>query len=70
MSKFGKELIASMTQAAAHARGRKGKGLRITKVRLTKELLATAKDMRDIGAMSKETYEKISLRHRKGVPKV
>lgn len=38
--------------------------------RLTKELLATAKDMRDVGAMSKETYEKITLRHIKGAPKM
>lgn len=38
--------------------------------RLTKELLATAKDMRDIGAMRKETYEKITLRHLKDAPMV
>jgi putative transcriptional regulator len=38
--------------------------------RLTKDLLATAKDMRDVGAMSKETYEKITLHHLKGAPKV
>jgi putative transcriptional regulator len=32
MSKFGKDLIASMEQAAAHARGRKVAGLRVTTV--------------------------------------
>jgi putative transcriptional regulator len=32
MGKFGGELIESMTQAAAHARGRRGRGLRVTKV--------------------------------------
>jgi len=31
MSKFGDELITSMKQAAAHAQGRKVKGMRITK---------------------------------------
>jgi len=34
MSKFGKELIASMKQAAAHAGGRKPRGMRVTKVEL------------------------------------
>jgi putative transcriptional regulator len=34
MSTFGKELIASMKQAAAHARGRKVRGLRVTKVEM------------------------------------
>jgi putative transcriptional regulator len=34
MSKFGKELIESMTQAAAHATGRKVRGMRVTKVKL------------------------------------
>jgi putative transcriptional regulator len=38
--------------------------------RLTEDLLATAKDMRDVGAMSNEVYEKITLRHLKGAPKV
>jgi putative transcriptional regulator len=32
MSKFGKELIASMEQAVVHAKGRKVAGMRITKV--------------------------------------
>jgi putative transcriptional regulator len=32
MGKFGNELIESMTQAAAHARGRQTRGLRVTKV--------------------------------------
>ncbi len=32
MSKFGRELIASMKQAAAHAQGQKARGLRLTKV--------------------------------------
>jgi putative transcriptional regulator len=32
MSKFGKELVESMQQAAAHAQGRKVRGLRLTKV--------------------------------------
>jgi putative transcriptional regulator len=32
MSKFAKELIASMEQAAAHAGGRKVTGMRLTKV--------------------------------------
>jgi putative transcriptional regulator len=34
MSKFGKELIESLSQAAAHVRGRKVRGLRVTKVEL------------------------------------
>jgi putative transcriptional regulator len=34
MSKFGKELIASLTQAAAHAKGRKPQGMRVTKVEI------------------------------------
>lgn len=34
MSKFGDELIASLKQAAAHAEGRKVKGMRITKVEI------------------------------------
>ena len=34
MGKFGNELIESMTQAAAHARGRKVKGMRVTKVEI------------------------------------
>ena len=34
MGKFGRELIESMQQAAAHARGRKGRGLRVTTVEL------------------------------------
>ena len=32
MGKFGSDLIESMQQAAAHARGRRAHGLRITKV--------------------------------------
>jgi putative transcriptional regulator len=32
MSKFGKELIESMTQAAAHAQGRRARGMRTTTV--------------------------------------
>ncbi len=32
MSKFGKELIESLTQAVAHARGRKMRGIRVTTV--------------------------------------
>jgi putative transcriptional regulator len=38
--------------------------------RLIRELLATAKDMREVGVMSRETYKKITLRHLKGAPKV
>jgi putative transcriptional regulator len=34
MSKFGKELIESMTQAAAHAQGRRPRGMRVTTVEL------------------------------------
>lgn len=34
MGKFGSELIESMTQAVAHARGRKVKGMRVTKVKV------------------------------------
>jgi putative transcriptional regulator len=34
MSKFGKELIESMRQAAEHAQGRKVQGMRITTVEL------------------------------------
>lgn len=34
MAKFGKELIASLSQAAAHARGRKVRGLRVTAVEI------------------------------------
>jgi putative transcriptional regulator len=32
MGKFGKELITSLKQAAAHAQGRKARGMRLTKV--------------------------------------
>ena len=32
MAKFGDELIESMRQAAAHARGRKVRGMRVTRV--------------------------------------
>jgi putative transcriptional regulator len=34
MSKFGSELIESMKQAAAHARGSKVAGMRLTKVKM------------------------------------
>jgi putative transcriptional regulator len=34
MSKFGNELIESMKQAAAHARGRRVAGVRVTKVKM------------------------------------
>lgn len=34
MSKFGKELIESMKEAAAHARGRRVVGMRVTKVKM------------------------------------
>ncbi len=34
MSKFGKELIESLTEAAAHAEGRRVKGVRVTKIEL------------------------------------
>jgi hypothetical protein len=34
MSKFANELIASMKQAAAHARGRKVRGMRVTTVEM------------------------------------
>lgn len=34
MSKFGKELITSLKQAAAHAEGRKVRGMRLTKVEM------------------------------------
>ena len=34
MGKFGKELIESMEQAAAFARGRKVRGMRVTKVEI------------------------------------
>jgi putative transcriptional regulator len=34
MGKFGKELIESMEQAAAYARGRKVRGMRVTKVEI------------------------------------
>jgi putative transcriptional regulator len=34
MGKFGKELIASMKQAPAHAQGRKARGMRLTKVEM------------------------------------
>lgn len=34
MGKFAKELIASLGQAAAHARGRKVRGLRMTRVEI------------------------------------
>jgi hypothetical protein len=36
MSKFGKDLIASMKQAAAYAKGRKVRGMRVT-TRVRKE---------------------------------
>jgi len=34
LGKFAKELIESLTQAAAHAKGRRVKGMRVTKVEL------------------------------------
>ena len=34
VSKFADELIASLKQAAAHAKGRKVRGMRVTKVEL------------------------------------
>ncbi|HET7805267.1 MAG TPA: helix-turn-helix domain-containing protein [Pseudolabrys sp.] len=34
MTKFGKELIESLSQAAAHAEGRRARGVRVTKVEL------------------------------------
>jgi putative transcriptional regulator len=34
MGKFGKELIESMEEAAAHARGRKVRGMRVTRVEI------------------------------------
>ena len=34
MGKLGKELIASMKQAASHAQGRKVRGMRVTKVEI------------------------------------
>jgi putative transcriptional regulator len=34
MGKFGKELIESLAQAAAHAQGRRVKGVRVTKVEI------------------------------------
>jgi putative transcriptional regulator len=34
MAKFGKELIESLSKAAAHARGRKVRGLRVTAVEI------------------------------------
>ena len=34
MGTFGKELVASMRQAAGHARGRKVRGMRLTRVEI------------------------------------
>ena len=34
MSKFGRELIESLEQAAAHVRGHKVRGMRVTKTEL------------------------------------
>jgi putative transcriptional regulator len=34
MSKFGTDLIASLEQAAKHARGRKVRGMRVTKIEM------------------------------------
>jgi putative transcriptional regulator len=34
MAKFAKELVTSLQQAAAHARGRKVRGLRVTRVEI------------------------------------
>jgi putative transcriptional regulator len=34
MSKFGKELIESLSQAAAHAEGRRLKGVRVTRLEI------------------------------------
>jgi putative transcriptional regulator len=34
MSKFGEELIESLTQAAAHSRGRRVRGMRVTTVKV------------------------------------
>jgi len=45
MSKFGKELIESMKQAAAHAQGRKVRGMRVTAVE-TPDVKAIRKKLR------------------------
>ena len=34
MARFGKELIESLSQAAAHAEGRRVKGVRVTKMKI------------------------------------
>jgi putative transcriptional regulator len=36
MGKFGKELIESLTEAAAHAKGRRVKRVRVAKVKTSK----------------------------------
>ena len=42
MTKFGKDLIESMQQAAGHAAGKKVRGLRVSKVDLTGKALIEA----------------------------
>jgi putative transcriptional regulator len=45
VGKFGRELIASMEQAAEHAQGRNVKGMRVTKVR-TPDVRAIRRSLR------------------------
>lgn len=51
MSKLGKELIASMRQAARHAQGSKVRGMRVTKVEVP-----DVKAIREGLHMSQETF--------------
>ena len=81
MSKSGRELIASMKQAARHAEGRKVPGMRVTTVkapdmkakktsRLTEALLEMSDDMHRIGIMDDADYSKITMRHLGKAPTV
>lgn len=51
MSKFGKELIESMQQAARHTQGRKVRGMRVTKVELP-----DVKAIREALSMSQQRF--------------
>jgi putative transcriptional regulator len=55
MSKFGKELIASLKQAAAHANGRRPRGMRVTKVEVP-DVKAIRRSLRMSQHRFAETY--------------
>lgn len=60
MAKFGKELIESLAQAAAHAEGRRVKGLRVTKVEIP--------DVKAIRRSLRMSQQRFSLAYRIPLP--